>query len=549
MSKTGVPYLICLKGRYKVRVQVPEELRATLNRTEFKVSLGSDFAQAKRNCHSHIAHFLGQINAARMAFNTSGSGSPHKITGKSEIQAAVRNHYHRMVEHISNQGSLDYKTKIARLSEVIEAHLSINAHSAWSTLSNDARWLCEEQGWHMDEASNDFEYLCETMLQARLQAYRGEVRRLEGKRSQDPDMDPLFMDGKSEKIEVPNLGNLMDQFVAERELNWSASTKVNYRIIIRVLEEICGRDTQVSVIDKAFCTSVRDTLRRLPSNYQKRPLTKGKSVREVIEIAERTALPKMLPATINSHLSKLGAIVRVGRDAGLIMGNPMAGIEVPDDIRPDEKRDPFTIAQLNQIFATAPWSDGVKVGYDQSSRYWGVLIGLFSGARLSEIFGQLTDEIVERDGVLLFHFKHRPSMRPMKGKKSRIVPVHPVLIELGFNDFVAEAKTSGRTLLFPKAKQNSRGVWGDETSRWFSRKIETLSLKGANLSFHSLRHTFEDALREVDLHDTPIGNAIMGRTTEGTSKNYGRGFSTAKLAEAITKIAYPDLKLAPSSAS
>ena len=59
----------------------------------------------------------------------------------------------------------------------------------------------------------------------------------------------------------------------------------------------------------------------------------------------------------------------------------------------------------------------------------------------------------------------------------------------------------------------------------------------------SLRHTFEDALREVDLHDTPIGNAIMGRTSHGTSKNYGRGFSTAKLAEAMEKVRYPGLEL------
>lgn len=543
MNKTGMDYVHYIGGRYKVRVQVPQELRDILKRAEFKHSLGPDITVARRDRHAPIAQFLAEIERAREQLNRPTSLNTENLIGKREVRTAVRHHYRRMAQQISKHGAANYQTKIASLTEVIEAHLSINAQSAWSALSNDARWLCEEHGWHIDEESGDFEYLCEAMLQARVQAYRDEIRRLKGKRGQDPEMDPLLMDDIADDIKGPTLGSLIDQFVAEREANWSASTKVNYRVIIRVLEEICGRDTLVSVIDKGFCTSVRDTLRRLPSNYQKKPQTKDKPLGEVVEIAERLSLPKMLPATINSHLSKLGAIVRVGRDNGLILGNPMAGVEVPDDVRPEEKRDPFTVAQLNQILSTTPWSGGRLAEQNEQKKYWSVLIGLFSGARLSEIMGILTEDVLEREGVLLFHFKHRPGHRSMKGKKSRLVPVHPVLLELGIMDFLDEAKSSGRILLFANVTRNANGVWGNDVSRWFSRKSKALGLKGTNLTFHSLRHTFEDALREVDLHDTPIGNAIMGRTGDGTSKNYGRGFSSAKLAEAISKVRYPGLRL------
>jgi hypothetical protein len=60
---------------------------------------------------------------------------------------------------------------------------------------------------------------------------------------------------------------------------------------------------------------------------------------------------------------------------------------------------------------------------------------------------------------------------------------------------------------------------------------------------HSFRHSFEDALRRADLHDTPIGNAITGRSSPGVSKNYGSKYPVRKLQEAIRQVAYPGFAL------
>lgn len=543
---TGIQYLSCRKGRYTVRVQVPRELQKQLNQTEFKRSLGGDWLVAKRECHGVIAEFLGKINEARRADDVAALPVERGVISKLEIESAARSHYKRMVKTISMQGSLNRTEKIHGLQEVIDAHLSINSHGQWSAVAIDAQWLSDEHGWRLDESGEDFEYLCEAMLRARLQAYRDEVRRLEGIRAADPNVDPLFDPKLIVSAAKTTLGSLIDEFNAERGPKWSLSTKVNYRIITRVLEEICGRDTPVSEIDRAFCRKVRDVLIQMPSNYQKKPETKGKAIAEVIEIGERLGLPRMKPATINSHLSKLGAIIALGRDAGLIIGNPMANIEVLDHVRPQEKRDPFSPTQLNQLFSSAPWSDGPEGALKNASKYWGPLVALFSGARLSEIFGQLVDEVIEREGRLLFDFRHRPGEREMKHDKSRIVPVHPVLLELGFGKFVADARKSGRTLLFPEAKRDARGKWGDAISDWFSRRIKQLNLTGTNLSFHSFRHSFEDALREADLHNSPIANQITGRWTPGVSTDYGGkdGYSTARLHEAMAKVRYPELEIA-----
>ncbi|MFO1240719.1 MAG: hypothetical protein U1E64_10245 [Sphingomonadaceae bacterium] len=53
---------------------------------------------------------------------------------------------------------------------------------------------------------------------------------------------------------------------------------------------------------------------------------------------------------------------------------------------------------------------------------------------------------------------------------------------------------------------------------------------------------WQDRLREAGLHGTAIGQKLAGRTKGGdSSDNYGSGHSTSALAEAVAKIAYPDL--------
>jgi integrase len=151
--------------------------------------------------------------------------------------------------------------------------------------------------------------------------------------------------------------------------------------------------------------------------------------------------------------------------------------------------------------------------------------------------------MTEEGGLCLFDFRHRPGVRDMKNDKSRKVPVHPRLIQLGFWDYVGAARKSGRELLFTDVSRNKLGNWGDPTSKWLARLIDRLELKGTALCFHSFRHTFEDALKEIDLHDTPIGNVITGRVSPGVSKNYGSRYTATKLADAIAKVDYLGLDL------
>lgn len=544
----GREYLDRRGDRYAVRVQVPLDVRHIIGRTELKKSLGKSFD--KRAYHQHVDDFLGRIAAARKgpSLDIPSQTAAKSLPSRDEIQTACYAHFRRMIVKMQNNVAQPVgddpraeENRVEGFKLMIANQISAFSHGAWNMMSAQAAWLCEEYGWEIDADTPLFQHLCEMMLRARLQCYRNELRRLEGKMSADPDADPLF--GVRPPKSAANLGGLIEKFKGVRGAKWSLSTRQNYVVIFRVLKDICGDDTPLTDLDEDFCLNVRSLLLKMPANYQKLPQTKGRTVREAIEIAEANMLRLISPATVNSHLNKLGAIIRYGRDRGWIVGNPMANIEVPDPIHPADKRHPFTIPQLNAIFASEPWSLGPIGDSNRPSRYWAPLIAIFSGGRLTDICGQKVEEMVLEDGVRLFHFQHRPGDRHVKGGKSRKVPVYPTLLALGFWDFVEQARTAKQENLFSDVSRDQNGKWGDGTSDWLSRKIERLALKGNNLSFHSFRHTFEDALRRADLHDTPISSAITGRWTPGVSKNYGTKYPVGKLEEAIKRIDYPDLQI------
>lgn len=366
----GYDYLYERGRSFEVRVQVPQPLKAAVGKGELKKSLGSDFAKVRKKHPGVLSAFLDQIDAARSAVGLiveNPNRSPSQPTSE-EVDLVCYAHFQRMAKNMRGKVAQpigDNPRSQENLKEgfrvMIENQVSAQANDAWSIMSGDAEWLCADHGWTIAPDSELFEHLCRVMLRARLQCYRNELRRLEGKMSADPEADPMFGPTAPERTKRPmSLGDLVIKFRAARGINWSASTEKNYVIIFRVIEEMCGKVTPLAAIDHEFCIGVRDRLLEVPANYHKHPETRGKTLVEATSIAARQGLPTISPATVNSHLNKLGAIVRYGRDQGWIVGNPMAGIEVKDPIAPNEKRDPFKVAQLNAIFACEPWASGPK---------------------------------------------------------------------------------------------------------------------------------------------------------------------------------------------
>lgn len=142
-------------------------------------------------------------------------------------------------------------------------------------------------------------------------------------------------------------------------------------------------------------------------------------------------------------------------------------------------------------------------------------------------------------------------LRPLKNRQTkRFLPIHPELIRLGFLDYVAERRRAGDLQLFPEARRDANGHYGDHVTDWFARLLKARGLRGqginsGNLTLHSLRHTFEDALRDAGIEETLEGKALAGRRrgSDPTAAAYGNGRNMAQLAEKLALIRHPTVAI------
>lgn len=149
----------------------------------------------------------------------------------------------------------------------------------------------------------------------------------------------------------------------------------------------------------------------------------------------------------------------------------------------EKPRNPYEIEELRKIF------DPVNLPRDgHPEQFWAPLIALFTGGRISEICQLHRIDIGKRDGFYTISINDEEDKRIKSGASKRIVPVNPVLIEIGFIQFVEDmAKFGGQ--LFPTVKPDPYGYYGKEPGRRFATYLDKLGITDPTKVFHSFRTT------------------------------------------------------------
>jgi integrase len=172
----------------------------------------------------------------------------------------------------------------------------------------------------------------------------------------------------------------------------------------------------------------------------------------------------------------------------------------------------LTVAEVQRLYRP-----DVLVRLSQPAR-WGALIGLYTGARVSEV-AQLRALDVLTDGVPRFRITDEGAAQHLKNAASaREVPIHPDLLALGILERLAEAQRAAglrRQLLLtadaPRAKVNGAGDW---LSKAFGRLLKVHGGLGGSdeerrLGFHSLRKTVVQELQQRGV-TAEVRAAIVG---------------------------------------
>lgn len=355
------------------------------------------------------------------------------------------------------------------------------------------------------------------------------------------------------------LGRLLELYMNDPERQGiTETTRKGYNVIFRLLRELIGDDTPVSEIDRESCRRVRDVLVKLPPNATTQ--FPGKTAEEAARLATKEGLPPISPRTAKSYLQNLSAVFRWAAREDYMVKNHADGLSVSGKmVRKRDRRDPFAVEQLRAIFG-APLYTGCRddrLGYaipgpnhPRRGRFWVPLLALWTGAREGELCQLDVNDVREIDGAPCIVITEGPEGSDEGDRKrvktaagERFVPVHPELQHIGFLKYAERMRQSGSKKVFPELRVGVGGYYSDPFGKWFSRFLKTVGAKERRTSFHSLRHTYRDALREADISRERV-RALGGWAGNGGAEDdYGGGLRARTLYEEICKIGYDGLDL------
>ncbi|WP_262298583.1 DUF6538 domain-containing protein [Microvirga sesbaniae] len=353
--------------------------------------------------------------------------------------------------------------------------------------------------------------------------------------------NPRFKNPTEKSISVEQL---CQRYLADYNLSKQTGIKRKEKLkaALDLVAEFLGRETLIHHLDRQQCREFRNTLNELPSNMWKH-FGRYTPLAEIIKQGKALRLPVMKRGTQDTYLRALRMMLDWAVAEGLISSSPADRLEaLGERTAANEARDPFTLEQLQAIFCAALFSEQESA---RTADYWVPLIGVFSGMRLNEICQlEISDLEATKKGTWYLSINDKNGKRVKNRHSKRNVPLHPVLIGLGFIDFVRDRTASGESRVFEDVSSSRHGYYSERFSKRFNRTfLKGVGVKSPKLGFHSFRHTFKDALDATET-PLPIRDAICGwNASKNSSQNYGKGYDPDHLATYVRRVEFPGLSL------
>ena len=157
---------------------------------------------------------------------------------------------------------------------------------------------------------------------------------------------------------IKKLTEIYDLYLADPTKKRSKRTMLAHHTTRKVVEDVIGKDVPIADITRENCRELLDILRWLPVNFSK---TYGDSpVRKVVELAKKDRKIQTINTTnINAYMSRFATMLNWAVTEDHIAKNPAKGLQLADTVRPQDRRRPFELWQLQKIFS-APIYTGCK---------------------------------------------------------------------------------------------------------------------------------------------------------------------------------------------
>lgn len=332
----------------------------------------------------------------------------------------------------------------------------------------------------------------------------------------------------------------------------TTTTLLEFELAVRRFTELHG-DLQIEEISRRHVREFREALQAIP--VRRSGALRSATLPDIMAWSARHSdAKKIAPATVNKLLGGVQAVAVWGRDNGLVSedrpwADPFSNMRLEE---PEPERQPWEIAELKTLFTSPVYTAGQRPSAGRGeAAYWLPL--LFTGARQGEL-APLTVANIERDELtgiytITITDDEARSVRVKTSSSRRVVPIHPMLIKLGFLTLVDGRRKEGGAgaPLFPLMQPGSRGGYAEGWSKWFGRYLRSIGITNTGRVFHSFRHSFKDAARAAGVGED-INDALTGHSGGGVGRQYGsksmvRRFGLSQLHQAVAKVEYPGLDL------
>lgn len=536
-------YVQNIRGKWAVRMVVPEELRHIIGRNEL-VQIGlPDNAKAREKMAIGIVNaFQAQLDEAREVWESL------KEASIPTLSTAAKEHFRSELafddleraaakRSTDNDFLLDSRSTYAnRLRLLVQGKLGDD--EAEALIGYAANALRQEGRAPNVPRRELLRVLAEVQVEALEQFEARDAGKLltpEPRHTLLNTPDPVPKELPGQRQTSPSGMTLSDALVAfhkERTAGGgtlATKTMEEHKNAVRMFNEFLGRETPLRSITKKSVIEYKQVLLATPNRYKMRfpGLTLPQAIRANGKLDE--PFTTLAPKTINMKwLSHLSSILQWASNNGHIETNPAQGIRVDTGSKAHREPSylPFTKAELRTIFGHPMFADPSSYGLHQ----WALLIMLYTGVRnSSEMATMALVNIYEEQGVPVFFLAGASKNQRSK----RLVPIHQDLVAMGFLDPVEKLRKSGQTLLFPEwAKRR------DKVNDWFNVTfLPSLGLKSKQKVFYSFRHTLSTELARFGV-PRELSKMISGHAPQEVASVYIHASPVTLMAEALNKVKF-----------
>jgi integrase len=337
-----------------------------------------------------------------------------------------------------------------------------------------------------------------------------------------PQKEPL--NGDSVK-----LVKLFKLFVDEkiRSKAWTPKTLVKYEAIYSEAVRIIG-NIESQTISYRHGRELQDVLAKLPPHTGKK--FPGMTIKQILATGHKE---RMSLTTQNLKIQGISSVFIWAIRHGYASTNPFDGLQVKGNVSQQDQKDKFADEDIQKIFN--PETFNINILKDEW-KHWMPLLGLFTGARRTELAQLRTEDVFTEDGIVAI--KITPDAGHLKNDTSaRIIPLHSKLIALGFMEYAERIKAQKADKLFPRLWGTAGGP-GKKAGDWFNNTfIPPLNLEGKK-SFHSFRHTFIDGLFKKLVDDRVIKEMSGHAHGNIGSDRYSKGLDLVTLKNGVEHLEF-----------